>query len=296
MASLDNGEGEQRRSSGRRRKSRFKGHENAVLIKEVLSNQLALFGPRKASANTRRAIWQDIATKINALGGCRRQATDIQKRWHDIRGGVKKKAGLARRPGRLGAQWSILTPMEERILATFDLRTQLGNGQLPAWTMEQQASDESVIDDRDMQHHQLQSQRWSSAVNMEEEGDDDEEDDDAQDTDDSVEEDEDEDGNSLGQWRTSSRQPQADDCSLLTQTLQYVLIAQEKNNTILQRLEQAVGRVADVLQSLVEVTRRPTARLRMADKATMPEPAGWEGMPMPTRSVRRGTRGRRGRC
>ncbi|KAM4697816.1 uncharacterized protein WCC33_013420 [Rhinophrynus dorsalis] len=83
----------------RLRKMRFSDEELNVLVQEVHDNVRQLFGDlsMKTPSAVKNQIWEDILTKVNAVGVTTRTVHELKKRWHDLRRRTKMKLSVFER-------------------------------------------------------------------------------------------------------------------------------------------------------------------------------------------------------
>ncbi|XP_071111310.1 myb/SANT-like DNA-binding domain-containing protein 4 [Haliotis cracherodii] len=76
------------------RRSNFSASEIAVLVDEVAVHHATLNSSFSSTVTNKLkgSIWEDIANKINANTASSRSATDVRKKWNDIKCQTRKKA------------------------------------------------------------------------------------------------------------------------------------------------------------------------------------------------------------
>ncbi|XP_043918515.1 myb-related transcription factor, partner of profilin-like [Protopterus annectens] len=131
----------------RLRKPRFSFEENQILIQEVRANYAKLFGVRSKRLSTaeRRGVWENIATKINAITSWKRTGQEVQKRWNDLKRRTKERLSRVphstQGPNTVATCEETLSAEEELIFGIVGPATSGGEGvdcASPAGTQQQE--------------------------------------------------------------------------------------------------------------------------------------------------------------
>ncbi|XP_074660508.1 nuclear apoptosis-inducing factor 1-like [Tubulanus polymorphus] len=80
-------------SIARKRSFNYTTDETNLLVKLVNDNNAILSGAfsNTITAKRKREIWEEICSKVNAIGVARRTVDEIKKKWKNIKGEAKKK-------------------------------------------------------------------------------------------------------------------------------------------------------------------------------------------------------------
>ncbi|KAI2646901.1 Myb-related transcription factor, partner of profilin [Labeo rohita] len=106
------------------KKKNFSELELDVLITQVQSNQLVLFGSLKSGikGSQKNAVWNEITAAVNSVDDVNRTSVEVKKKWADLKLSTKKRlAALKRSTTQTGGGQPdprfVLTPTEERVSA-----------------------------------------------------------------------------------------------------------------------------------------------------------------------------------
>ncbi|XP_061764175.1 myb-related transcription factor, partner of profilin-like [Nerophis ophidion] len=154
--------------SGRKRKRKFEAAELAVLVEQADSyaDQLQ---QRDLSAAGKRAIWDAICEKVNAVSRTRRSAEDVKRRLQDYRRRTREKACLnnidANHGGGEPAEEKPPSPVEEKVHVSFLDQHIVGIGGYESLEPNITDQDSSSYDRQSPPHisNQLRSDASSSA-------------------------------------------------------------------------------------------------------------------------------------
>lgn len=103
---------------------RFSKNEEEILYKEMLHHWEELFGERRKllPRGGRSAIWDAIATKLNACSGSpvARGGEDVRKKWCHLRKQKLHKEPLQEQPGERGSAGDDLGLLRQRVVSRME--------------------------------------------------------------------------------------------------------------------------------------------------------------------------------